>query len=166
MVHAGSDLDSCFRFADLNSCFAFLLHPAIAFLKLGWMPTHPMRKYRHRRSNKQRVRFVAFAAHQRSIPSESVSLIVRYVGAHNLETIWPCSECNPYWYNWYCHECQKTNTFLYWSQRWHHGHCGQGCCCCRSELGADCGCPACDDLWRLKATCHTMRDLLKTYNGT
>ena len=101
------------------------------------------------------------------IPRESVLLIVRYVGAHNLETFWRCTDCNPYWYNWYCHECRKFNTFLHWSPRLHYGHCGQSCGCCRWE-NAECfgGCEACEDLWNLKGTCHTMRDLLKTYSGT
>ena len=100
-----------------------------------------------------------------AICRESVLLIVRYVGAHNLETVWPCSECNPYWYDWYCHECQLVNTYLYWSPKLHFGHCGQSCGCCRSEK-ADFGvCEACDDLLNLKRTCHKMRDLLKTYNG-
>ena len=39
-----------------------------------------------------------------AISCESLLLTVRYVGAHNLETVWPCSQCNPYWYDWYCHE--------------------------------------------------------------
>jgi len=101
-----------------------------------------------------------------NVPRESLLLIVRDVGAHNLETIWTCSECKPYWFNWYCDECQKTNKFLYWSQRRHFGHCGQSCGCCRSASGADGGCDACDELWNLKVTCPRMRDLLKTYDGT
>ena len=35
-----------------------------------------------------------------AIPRELILPIVRFVGAHNLETICTCSECNPYWYNW------------------------------------------------------------------
>ena len=100
-----------------------------------------------------------------AICRESVLLIVRYVGAHNLETVWPCSKCNPYWYDWYCHECRLVNKYLYWSPRLHFGHCGQSCGCCRSEKADFGACEACDDLLNLKRTCHTMRDLLKTYNG-
>ena len=100
-----------------------------------------------------------------AIPCESVLLTVRYVGAHNLETVWQCSQCNPYWYDWYCQECQLVNKFLYWSPSLHFGHCGQSCGCCRSEQ-ADFGpCAACDDLVSLKRTCVRMRFLLKTYNG-
>ena len=107
------------------------------------------------------------------IPSEPVLLIVRYVGAHNLETIWTCTECNPYWYNWYCHECRLVNKYLYWSPRSHFGYCGHCCGCCRSAAPGNGEhawkseiCEACDDLWNLKRTCHTMRDAVKTYNGT
>ena len=96
---------------------------------------------------------------------ESLLLTVRYVGAHNLETVWPCSQCNPYWYDWYCHECQLVNKYLYWSPRLHFGYCGQSCGCCRSEQAEFGACQACDDLLTLKRTCVTMRDLLKTYNG-
>ena len=115
-----------------------------------------------------------------AIPCEAVLLIVGYVGAHNLETLWTCSQCNPYWYNWYCHECQDINRNLRWSPKFHFGHCGQSCGCCRSangqrRLGLAHGqrrqwigfpCEFCCDLWNLKRTCHTMKDLLKTYNGT
>ena len=104
-----------------------------------------------------------------AIPSESLLLIVRYMAAHNLETTWPevCSECNPYWYNWYCHECQQVNRFLPWSPTLHFGHCDQSCSCCRSANGDLLGgCTDCDNLWNLKVTCSRMRDLLKTYSGT
>ena len=101
------------------------------------------------------------------IPHESALLIVPYLGAHQLETMWECKECNPYWYNWYCKKCQKSNKFLYWTLRKHFGHCGQSCGCCRSQFGDAWGrCECCDDLLILKTTCRTMRDLLKTYNGT
>ena len=100
-----------------------------------------------------------------AIARDSVLLIVRYVGAHDLETDWICSKCNPYWYNWYCKKCEKSNTFLYWTPWKHFGHCGMSCGCCRSRAGAPWGCDACDDLWQLQATCPTMRDLLKKYKG-
>ena len=101
-----------------------------------------------------------------AIARDSVLLIVRYVGAHDLETIWECSKCNPYWYDWYCKKCEKSNTFLYWTPRKHFGHCGMSCGCCLTRAGAFLGCDACDDLLQLKATCPTMRDLLKKYKGT
>ena len=100
-----------------------------------------------------------------AIARDSVLLIVRYVGAHDLETDWGCSKCNPYWYNWYCKKCEKSNKFLYWTPWKHFGHCGMNCGCCLSRAGAPWGCDACDDLWQLQATCPTMRDLLKTYKG-
>ena len=101
-----------------------------------------------------------------AIPGELLLRIVRFVGAHNLETIWTCSECKPYWYNWYCDECQMVNRFLHWSPRLHYGHCGQSCDCCRSANREVFPCEFCDDLWNLKGTCQTMRDLVKTYNAT
>ena len=99
--------------------------------------------------------------------NESLLVIVRYVGAHNWEIIWWCSKCNPYWYNWYCDKCQQSNKILPWSKRTHFG-CAEGahCGCCRSAERQDLPCNACDDLRSLKVTCHTMRDLLKTYSGT
>ena len=101
-----------------------------------------------------------------AIPRELILPIVRFVGAHNLETIWTCSECKPYWYNWYCDECQMVNRFLHWSPRLHYGHCGQSCDCCRSANREVFPCEFCDDLWNLKGTCQTMRDLVKTYYAT
>ena len=101
-----------------------------------------------------------------AIPRELILPIVRFVGAHNLETIWTCSECKPYWYNWYCDECQMVNRFLHWSPRLHYGYCGQSCDCCRSANREVFPCECCDDLWNLKGTCRTMRDLVKTYNAT
>ena len=100
------------------------------------------------------------------IPRELILPMVRFVGAHNLETIWTCSECKPYWYNWYCDECKTANRFLHWSPRLHYGHCGQSCDCCRSANREVFPCEFCDDLWNLKGTCHTMWDLVKTYDAT
>ena len=114
-----------------------------------------------------------------AIPKTLLLLIVRYVGAHNLEASWTCSECNPYWYNWYCHGCKRVNNYRHWTRRHHYGHSDytmdnsyvpwtvrQRCACCRSEHRDSFPCEACDDLWELKGTCHTMRNLVKTYNGT
>ena len=114
-----------------------------------------------------------------AIPKALLLLIVRYVGAHNLEASWTCSECNPYWYNWRCHRCKRVNNYRRWTRRRHYGHSDyttteadvpwtlrQRCGCCRSEHRDSFPCEACDDLWELKGTCHTMRDLVKTYNGT
>ena len=114
-----------------------------------------------------------------AIPKAVLLLIVRYVGAHNLEASWTCSECNPYWYNWYCHGCKRVKNYRHWTPRCHYGHSDcimdnryapwtlrQRCGCCRSEHRDSFPCEACDDLWELKGTCHTMRDLVKTYNGT
>lgn len=100
-----------------------------------------------------------------SIPCELVLDIVRFVGAHNLETIWECSECNPYWYDWYCHQCQLPCRYEYWSSIRHFGYCGLNCGCCRSEREGT-GCGACEDLLKLKGTCLTMWALVKTYSGT
>ena len=114
-----------------------------------------------------------------AIPKMVLLLIVRYVGAHNLEASWTCSECNPYWYNWGCVKCKKVNNYRHWTRRRHYGHLDytmdnsyvprtvrQRCACCRSEHRDSFPCEACDDLWELKGTCHTMRNLVKTYNGT
>ena len=99
------------------------------------------------------------------LPYDTLLLIVRFLGAHNLETIWECSECNPYWYNWYCEQCEMGNRYLYWSHTKHFGYCGVTCGCCRTARNGS-GCGACEELKHLKRTCHTMRDLLKTYSGT
>ena len=108
-----------------------------------------------------------------AIPKTLLRLIVRYVGAHNLEAFWTCSECKPSWYNWYCRECKRVNNYRHWTPRLHYGHyravgltLRQSCGCCRSEHRDSFPCEACDDLWELKGTCHTMRNLVKTYNGT
>ena len=101
-----------------------------------------------------------------SLPTDALLLILQSVGAHNLRAIWPCKECDPYWYDWYCHKCQKSNDYEYWSPKTHHGHCGQSCPCCRSELAEQFGgCEECEDLLSLHATCLSMRDLLRTYDG-
>ena len=99
------------------------------------------------------------------IAKESVLLILCYLGAHNLEIWWPCTECNPYWYNWYCGECQMRNKFLHWTPRLHFGFCGMNCGCCRNEneeygWGAEC-----ENLLNLKRTCRGMEDVVKTYDG-
>ena len=85
-----------------------------------------------------------------------------------------CSKCNPYWYNWYCRGCKRVNKYQHWTPRLHYGHertgsgltVRQSCGCCRSQHRDSFPCEACDDLWELKGTCHTMQDLVKTYNGT
>ena len=115
-----------------------------------------------------------------SIPSEVLLVTAQYVGAHNLETIWECSACSPQWYGWYCHKCHLRGKYLSWSNTTHFGYCGfpitdddEGitsvfenfCGCCRSRRDGS-GCESCDDLWYLKVTCHTMRDLLARYSGT
>ena len=100
-----------------------------------------------------------------ALPCELLLLIVQYTGAHNLEAIWECSECKPHWHNWYCYECELTGKYLYWSHKWHFGYCGLTCGCCRSAKHGV-GCETCEELWKLKGTCQTMRDLLKTYDGT
>ncbi len=115
------------------------------------------------------------------LPKEVLLLMVRFVGAHNLETIWSCSECNPYWYDWSCHECLKdtgyracgsSGRFLRWSPSSHYGCCGRwcNCChmceCCRSENRDVFPCEFCENLRNLKGTCRTMRDLVKTYDAT
>ena len=102
------------------------------------------------------------------IPRETVRLIIRFIGAHNIEAIWECSECNPYWYDWYCADCEMINKYLYWSPKKHFGYCGSYCGCCRSaeEHGDGPGCEACDELWNLKGACRTMRNLMTMYNGT
>ena len=97
--------------------------------------------------------------------ASAIHYAMRHVGAHNLETIWTCSECNPGWYNWYCRVCKRCNKYLRWSPRKHFGHCGMCCSCCRSATGEHGWCEECDALWNLKTTCPTMRDLVKTYNG-
>ena len=116
-----------------------------------------------------------------NIAEESVLLILCYLGAHNLETIWSCSKCKPYWYDWFCDECLKdtghtacfsSGRFLRWSPSSHYGCCGDlcGCCrmceCCRSENRDVFPCEFCENLRNLKSTCRTMQDLVKTYDAT
>jgi hypothetical protein len=115
------------------------------------------------------------------IPREVLLPIVRFVGAHNLETIWSCSKCNPYWYDWFCNECLKdtghtacfsSGRFERWSPGSHYGCCGDlcGCCrmceCCRSEKMDIFPCEFCENLRNLKRTCRIMQDLVKTYDAT
>ena len=99
-----------------------------------------------------------------AMPEETVRLVVRYIGAHNLESVWECAACNPYWYNWFCEECQRHNWILYWTSKKHFGNCGEACGCCRTAISGV-GCSACEDLWYLKVTCHRMQDGVKRYNG-
>lgn len=102
-----------------------------------------------------------------NIPDQLISLIGRFVGAHNLETIWECTECNPYWYGWKCRCCGLVNQSEYWSQKWHFGYCWAAdlCGCCRSAtIGS--GCAACDDVRNLKRTCHVTYEALRTSSGT
>ena len=101
-----------------------------------------------------------------AMPREVLLPIVKFVGAHNLETIWTCSECKPYWYNWYCSVCRMSNRFLHWSPSSHYGHCGASCDCCRSAKKQIFPCEFCENLRNLKATCPTMQDLVKSYEGT
>ena len=100
-----------------------------------------------------------------TMPDELLLLIVRCVCAHNIETDWECSNCNPYWYGWYCDECQRTNEIQYWSEREHYGSCDQSCGCCRTRNWDWAGCELCEDLLELTRTCRRMRNQLKTYNG-
>jgi hypothetical protein len=47
-----------------------------------------------------------------------------FVGAHNLEAVWRCSGCNPSWYNWDCHHCEKSVPPAWTTDRL-FGGCGQ-----------------------------------------
>ena len=88
-------------------------HGTSAFVCRNWLLTHRDHAYR----------FAALIVHAPT----AVSRIVRYLGAHNLKTIWTCSECSPYWYNWYCYKCQglaKTVIAERWTPRKHFGRCG------------------------------------------
>ena len=108
-----------------------------------------------------------------AIPKETVLQIISFVGTHNLKAIWPCSQCSPYWYGWYCTDCKLVSKYRNWSHKDHFGRCrrsfcsahGDFCGCCRRAKGLI-GCHSCDALCKLKGTCHTMRILLKTYSGT
>ena len=46
------------------------------------------------------------------VDQDVIIQILRFVGAHDLETGWKCTECNPYWSNWYCYQCQRESGFL------------------------------------------------------
>jgi hypothetical protein len=90
------------------------------------------------------------------------SSIFGFVGAHNLEAIWRCSECNPSWYNWDCHHCEKSVPPAWTTDR-HFGGCGQSCRCWRHEAGDWLG--ACHILWVPKTVSWDMRLTLRSYNG-
>ena len=113
-----------------------------------------------------------FAWFPSAIPRGLVMTIVRFVGAHNLETFWPCKDCNPYWMYWRCKRCSLDNFYVEWTSISHFGRCGKKCLCCRSakldrrvvDL-ASLGCRACEHLLQLGRTCHMMRKLIKAYNG-
>ena len=101
-----------------------------------------------------------------SLPPETFTLILRFVGAHDLESDWTCAYCNPYWYDWYCEQCAMYNNFLRWTPTKHFGHCGQSCGCCRSEVGEGFGsCEACDGLMMLSATSRRLRSQVGSYDG-
>jgi len=99
---------------------------------------------------------------QASSPLEEVdpstlSHIVRFVGARDLEAQWVCTECNPYWHNWYCYQCHKTNHILRWTPAAHFGQCGQSCGCCRFAEGESFGsCEACENIQPLRLTSRFM----------
>lgn len=101
-----------------------------------------------------------------------VMTVLRFVGAHNLETFWPCTKCNPYWMYWHCHHCRLKNSYVAWTSISHFGRCGKKCLCCRSarlnrrkkDL-AKLGCRACEDLLQLGRTCRILRKLIKAYDG-
>ena len=103
--------------------------------------------------------------HGYGVPHTALMLVFRFVGAHNLESIWACADCNPYWYNWYCHACTKFNRFLHWTPTEHFGHCGQSCGCCRSAVGHFGGCRACRDLRNWKVTSRDARSQLRYFDG-
>ena len=101
-----------------------------------------------------------------SLCSVTFTWILRFVGAHDLELVWSCAACKPYWYNWYCKECHGTNQYLRWTPEGHFGVCGQSCGCCRAAAGERLGCcEACDDLRCLKETCSNSRKQLCDYDG-
>jgi hypothetical protein len=93
-----------------------------------------------------------------SQPQGTLTQTVQFVGVHDLEAHWECTECNPYWYNWYCHQCKRTNEVLRWTPTTHFGHCGQSCGCCRSEAGDRLGCcEECENIKALRSTSRGMR---------
>lgn len=105
-----------------------LAQSSVAVACQNWLQTH--------RQHTNRV--VALFVHAPT----SIRLIVRYLGAHIPEAIWTCSECNPYWYNWYCTTCHWLNRPLNWTPTQHFGCCAkysklrrrrpEKCLCCRS----------------------------------
>ena len=101
-----------------------------------------------------------------SLCSLTFRRILCFVGAHNLEFAWACEACKPYWYNWYCHLCRRTNRFHPWTPERHYGACGQSCGCCRAAM-SECFacCDACVNLWCLKVTCGSFRRQLCDYDG-
>ena len=103
--------------------------------------------------------------HGDGVPHTALMLVFRFVGAPHLESIWACADCNPYWYNWYCHACTKFNRFLHWTPTEHFGHCGQSCGCCRSAVGHFGGCRACRDLRNWKVTSRDARSQLRYFDG-
>ena len=73
-----------------------------------------------------------------AMPGEALMIIASYVGAHNLATIWECSECSPEWYGWYCTHCHLPSKYLHWSYTSHFGYCGifeSGYCAIKPEHG-------------------------------
>ena len=92
-------------------------------------------------------------------------LIFRFAGAHNLEQVWTCSQCKPWWHHWYCRHCRKCVPPA-WTCQKHWGTCSEDCGCCRFEFGEAFGCcEACENLWVLKATCWEVRLALLRYDG-
>ena len=99
-----------------------------------------------------------------SIPEPTAHLIARFVVLHDLEQIWECSFCSPYWYDWRCWYCLSWNTFQYWTPSRHYGNCGRACGCCRTRQGENIGCTTCEALLNLKATARHMRALIQPYD--
>ena len=100
-----------------------------------------------------------------NLASPTWPLVFRFVGAHNLEQDWPCSQCKPWWHNWYCQRCGLSVPPA-WTCQKHFGNCGQSCGCCRFEMGEAYGyCEACETLWVLKATSCEVRLALLSYDG-
>ena len=99
-----------------------------------------------------------------TIPDTALQVILRFVGAHNLEVIWRCIACNPYWYGWYCPGCKTPLRFLHWTPRFHFGYCGTNCGCCRTASGLK-GCLICKDLKSWKVTSRDAREQLRHFNG-
>ena len=98
------------------------------------------------------------------LPEPTAHVIVRYAVLHDLEQIWECSFCSPYWYDWRCFYCLSWNTFHCWTPTKHYGNCGRNCGCCRTRQGEILGCNTCETLLNLKATARHMRALLQPYD--